>query len=426
MSKRRAPGEFWLTKRPDSPVWYVATYDTVRRKTVLRSTRTNDEVAAQKCLARYIIHGCPEPQGVLPSSQTADGMTIGEALDAYIAAVAGIPSEEQARISARHLVRLIGGRTPASALTYDDQQAFVWAREEEGVRPATISRDLSVLRAALNKAHRDHPNRMPTAPKIYDVPPSEGRKRYLTEEEFSRLLAAAKTRHMRLFILLSVATGARPDAILDLRWDAIDWDGGLIHLNPNGRIQTAKARPIVPLIAELWDELKAEQEEEARRSQTSRARARKRSVSEFVISYGGYAVESIRTSFRDAATRAGLGADVVPYTLRHTAATWLAQAGTPLWDIAQYLGHKDTRMVERHYAHHNPEHKARAASVLAGKLSKARENAPTLCAHRAPGERVAPQLHPRRGAGEKAMMANPLAAMVGATGIEPVTPTMST
>ncbi len=338
-------------------------------------------------------------------------MTIGEALDAYIAAVAGIPSEEQARISARHLVRLIGGPTPASVLTYDEQQAFVWAREEEGVRPATISRDLSVLRAALNKAHRDHPDRMPSAPKIYDVPATEGRKRYLTEDEFGRLLAAAKTRHLRLFILLSVATGARPDAILDLRWDAIDWEGGHIHLNPNGRIQTTKARPIVPLLGALWDELKAERKEEERRARTARARARKRPVSSFVISYGGYAVGSVRTAFREAATLAGLGSDVVPYTLRHTAATWLAQAGMPLWDVAQYLGHSDTRMVERHYAHHHPDHKARAAGVLDAALRRAV---------------VAPQLHPRLGRNEKAMSAKSLKAMVGVTGIEPVTPTMST
>ncbi|WP_425500031.1 site-specific integrase [Parvibaculum sedimenti] len=252
---------------------------------------------------------------------------------------------------------------------------------------------------------------MPTAPKIYDVPSAEGRKRYLTEEEFGRLLAATKTRHLRLFILLSVATGARPAAILDLRWDAIDWEGGHIHLNPNGRIQTAKARPIVPLLGSLWNELKAEHEEEARRARTARARARKRPVSGFVVSYGGYAVGSVRTAFRDAATLAGLGTDVVPYTLRHTAATWLAQAGVSLWDIAQYLGHSDTRMVERHYAHHHPDHKKRAAGVLDAALRRMT---------------VAPQSHPRRGMGEKAMSAKSLAAMVGATGIEPVTPTMST
>jgi len=29
---RRTTGEYWLTHRPDSPVWYLATYDTIKRK----------------------------------------------------------------------------------------------------------------------------------------------------------------------------------------------------------------------------------------------------------------------------------------------------------------------------------------------------------------------------------------------------------
>src|SRR5690606_22323449 len=52
--------------------------------------------------------------------------------------------------------------------------------------------------------------------------------------------------------------------------------------------------------------------------------------------------------------------EVTPYTLRHTAATWMAQVGVPLWEIAGHLGHQDTRMVEKHYAHHDPEFRKRA------------------------------------------------------------------
>lgn len=47
-NNRQSTGKFWLTKRPDSPVWYVATYDPIKRKTILRSTKTTEEAAAQK------------------------------------------------------------------------------------------------------------------------------------------------------------------------------------------------------------------------------------------------------------------------------------------------------------------------------------------------------------------------------------------
>ena len=42
------------------------------------------------------------------------------------------------------------------------------------------------------------------------------------------------------------------------------------------------------------------------------------------------------------------------YTLRHTYASHLVQAGTPLLYVASALGHRDARMVERHYGHFAP------------------------------------------------------------------------
>ena len=44
---------------------------------------------------------------------------------------------------------------------------------------------------------------------------------------------------------LGIATAGRPEAILDLKWDQVDLTGGVIHLNPTGRIQTNKQRPTV-------------------------------------------------------------------------------------------------------------------------------------------------------------------------------------
>jgi integrase len=49
------------------------------------------------------------------------------------------------------------------------------------------------------------------------------------------------------------------------------------------------------------------------------------------------------------------GAKISPpatfHTLRHSYASHLAQAGVPLMFIASALGHRDTRMAEKHYSH---------------------------------------------------------------------------
>lgn len=56
--------------------------------------------------------------------------------------------------------------------------------------------------------------------------------------------------------------------------------------------------------------------------------------------------------------------------LHHTAATWMAQDGVPLWTIAGFFGHSDTRMVEKHYAHHHPDYQKAAAQAIGQRLAK--------------------------------------------------------
>lgn len=46
------------------------------------------------------------------------------------------------------------------------------------------------------------------------------------------------------------------------------------------------------------------------------------------------------------------------HILRHTYASALAMRGVPMGVIAAQLGHSDTRMTEKHYAHLTPSHVA--------------------------------------------------------------------
>jgi len=56
-----------------------------------------------------------------------------------------------------------------------------------------------------------------------------------------------------------------------------------------------------------------------------------------IISWGGV-IKKGRRVWERARDTAGLGADVTPHVMRHTAATWLMQAGVDLWEAAGYLG----------------------------------------------------------------------------------------
>ncbi len=86
-------------------------------------------------------------------------------------------------------------------------------------------------------------------------------------------------------------------------------------------------------------------------------------------------VASVRTGFEAACRRAGL-AGVTPHVLRHTAATWMAQNGVPMWDVAGFLG-ITLDVPTRIYAKHSPEHLRRASSAI-GRLGGGESDVPVV------------------------------------------------
>lgn len=178
------------------------------------------------------------------------------------------------------------------------------------------------------------------------IPESE--VEHLSKAQFRKFLAGCKAPHVRLFAQLAITTGARSSALLELPWLRVDLDRRLINLNPSGRIQKAnKGRAKVPINDRLLPLLK---------------NARECAITPFVIESGGERIASIRKGFEAASERSGVRC--TPHMLRHSAAVWMAEARTPMEEIAAYLGHKDTRVTTQVYARFHPEYLRRAAKAL--------------------------------------------------------------
>ena len=92
--------------------------------------------------------------------------------------------------------------------------------------------------------------------------------------------------------------------------------------------------------------------------------AKEAAMTDYVIEWAGEPVKSIKRGFRQAVIRAGLDKAVTPHTLRHTAASWMAEAGIPMSEIAAVLGHRDSRTTERVYAKFSPEYLQKAVRAL--------------------------------------------------------------
>jgi len=230
-------------------------------------------------------------------------------------------------------------------ITPDLCRKYEAARYERGVGPATVRKELQTIRAGLKFAKREGGAKFhfPKQP-----PPKD---RHLSKTEFDRLLGGCATDHVRLFCLLALHTGARASAILELDWARVDFEKRRIHYTLPDEKKPRKKRPVSPINETLLRALqKARESEESERCK-------------WVIQYGGQRVRSVKKAFAAACERAKLES-VTPHVLRHTCAVWLAEAGTSMPEIAQFLGHSDSSITERVYARYSPERLRSAADAL--------------------------------------------------------------
>ena len=223
------------------------------------------------------------------------------------------------------------GHKLGSAVNVQDCRDYEKARVRQGRAPSTIRTELEYLRACLNRRYgRGNVT-------IWTPPASKPRNHFLTKEDANRLLDAIETPHVRLFVLLAIATGARMTALLDLTWDRVDFSRKLVDLEPAGRRRTNKGRTVVPVNQRAWEALEL---------------AHAGRLSDFVIEHGGAPIASVKKAIRSAAKRSGVTCS--PHVLRHSCAVWQAEAGVPMEQIAQFLGHTSTKLTAKVYARFSP------------------------------------------------------------------------
>lgn len=227
----------------------------------------------------------------------------------------------------------------------DREMAQSYAKQRDRAS-ATVRYELGMLSVALRWAHQR--NHIRQAPKMVWRPdPPERKVRHLTRAEFERWFNEVRAPHARLYVELGLATMARPTAILELTWDRVDFERGTVDLNPIGRRQTRKRRPVVPLNQDALEAL--------REAYPGRQ-------SQFVIERGSKQVKSLKKAFQAASARSGI--HVTPYTLRHTGAVWAAEAGVSMAELAQFMGHDDSATTEKHYARFSPGHLRKVADAI--------------------------------------------------------------
>ncbi|WP_425456584.1 tyrosine-type recombinase/integrase [Asticcacaulis tiandongensis] len=317
-----------------------------------------------------------------------------------------IASKVQAKISLA-LWNEFFGDDLVSDLSIDRQEAFMVWLKAKGHKNAYVSRTMSVGRAAIRRAWQR--GEITSAPFIIDERDrsDEDEPYRLSKAEMRKLLKTAQDwPHLYIFMMISLNTLARPGAVLDLSPFQIDLDSRLIDLNPHGRKRTKKGRPVVPA------------------TETILPFVTRRDVSRFV-NWHGKPIQSIKKGFATVVKAAGLPKDVTPYSLRHTMAAELRARGVPAWEVEGLLGHKLPGVTEK-YAKFAPDylgHGAKAIDAYFTDLLNSKENFDGFNINRVPLA-LHTDLSPKDELINFSMISK--GKMVDPTGIEPVTPTMST
>jgi integrase len=311
-----------------------------------RSTRTADRGQAEIALAEFIYMrtrsaGPRDPTEILVTDLLAD-----------YAEERGPKTAAPWRIGAAIavLAPFWEGRTVAG-VTRETCARYVGLR---GRSNGTARRELGVLRAAINHAHGE--GRLTRTVVVHLPEGSQPRDRWLSRTEAAALLRAALREprvrlYLPLFVLIGLYCGARKEAILSLRWTQIDLAAGRIDFNAPDARRTNKRRARIPIPMGLLAHLR-------------RARRRGTDIG-FVVHDSGARLGDVKRGFASACRHAGLEG-VSPHVLRHTCATWLMQAGVPIWEAAGFLG-MTQETLERVYGHHHPDHLRAAADALTGR-----------------------------------------------------------
>lgn len=267
--------------------------------------------------------------------------TIAEIWQAYIQDLGDKPTATTMQHTGKAVLPHFGHLRPldiskALCRAYDEE------RRASGRSQGTVWTELGHLQSALNF----HFGRA-EAPRIWRPVKPQSDKRILNPGECSALIDGAHDPHIRLALILLLGTGARVSAVLDLTWDRVDFERGVINLRVTDAA-TRKGRAIVPMNKSTRAALQS---------------AHCAALSDFVIEYAGRQVKSIKTGVANAVERSGLG-HVRIHDLRHTAAVTMLSAGIPIEKVAQVLGHSNISVTYSTYGRYLPEHMQDAVNVL--------------------------------------------------------------
>jgi integrase len=235
------------------------------------------------------------------------------------------------------------GKAYLSEITKKGVEQYVTRRKERGKKPATINRDLAVLKALFNKAIEwGHASRNPVKG-IRMLKENNKRTRYLELPEIQALLQRCDG-PLRDIVTVALNSGMRREEILNLKWGEINLATREITIRES-KGNRLRYVPINDTLAECFGN-----------------RPKQVGNPHLFRDERGSPEKNLRKRWEAAVREAGIQ-DFRFHDLRHTFSSYLVMRGADLKTVQEILGHRTLEMTMR-YAHLAESHKLEAVRRL--------------------------------------------------------------
>ena len=231
----------------------------------------------------------------------------------------------------RRLRKRFAGHTVDSC-TSQVIRRYMADRKNRGCKPATVNREMNVLRAAFRLGYEN--DLVQRLPKIKRLPEYGVRNEYFTREEIDSLLPHLPE-NLRDVVLFAFLSGWRKGEILGLRWKNVDPAGSVIRLDPEQN--KGRTVRILALEGELATIIEMRRDSRGALSNSD----------DHVFQGDGRPFRDIRVRWLKACKEAGLGHRWF-HSLRRSAARNMSLLGIPEKVIMSIMGHKTRVMFDRY------------------------------------------------------------------------------
>lgn len=262
--------------------------------------------------------------------------------------VAGLRSHKTAKVllgaaKAHFGAKLIKSIRPSDVENYKLKRLNTKTRGDKERAISSVNRELALLRATLNFAIREGwlAHNVFSKCSVISKADENKRERVLSFDEEKRLLEALEYKnkqekqtivHIKPLIIAAIDTGCRRGELFKLRWQDVDFDNGLIYIRAtNTKTQTARVVGITERLHnelfKLWND----------------------SAQQLELSVFGYESEysNIYKAWKTACDKAKIY-DLHFHDLRHTFATRIVEAGTPMALAMKLTGHSQLSTFQRY------------------------------------------------------------------------------